>query len=815
MRFILGWAARLAAALVIGAWGISSEAQPLTIHDVLEAESFGDASFAPDGRSAVYERFAGWSSAERYDLSYWSGWTTAELHVVDVDKEGPSRRLLRASEGHGHVLGAWSPTGKWLAIYRLRGDRLDLGIVEVGQGRVRWTGLSPNLSALGKTIAWADDDTLIVSALEQPGLPWLMRQYGAPDSVMSRWRQTRQGNEPARVLVDTRAGVAKAAEAAPASVLSAIDARTGAVRVLERGVVLDFEPSPDERHLAYLSAEETLPLIRGQVLVQSAMPKRSRLSILTLSDLTKVTVGETVDVAPHLLSWDPTGREVLVWARRDGDAWSEGGLVSFSATGGTERRFLHGTLDPMSEGDGIDQLRGVRAIWLGGRPALYARAPSSDRFDWWLLGDGSPANLTADFHTSPLIIEALGDQSVAFVADGDAWRLDVNGRRLRLHADDDVSSLRTGLAMPILRVGVNDPPHRDWFMVGGPRGLSVISAKGEAGLKLGCLDEAQGARILATSSEAAILRVRSQGVTRLWLARPHGCLALDQANVQFSARPQIRVERIEHADHRGRQTFSLLYIPPSASVSLKGVVVSGYPGNETGGPYYEAGLRYVGVNPLLIAGQGYAWLQAATPLSDHSTSPVDGFQDNLDLAVAAAKVQFPDLPWDRVALYGHSFGGYGALVVASQTAQYKAIIASAPTTNLVSAWGEFSPIERDDPQMGLSLNDRMGWAEVGQGAMRKPPWEAPQTYADASPVMQAGKIVSPVLLITGDRDFVPASGAEQMFSALHRQGRDARIITYGGEGHFQWSPANQIDVYAQILAWLDERLGPAKVRSDF
>lgn len=47
------------------------------------------------------------------------------------------------------------------------------------------------------------------------------------------------------------------------------------------------------------------------------------------------------------------------------------------------------------------------------------------------------------------------------------------------------------------------------------------------------------------------------------------------------------------------------------------------------------------------------------------------------------------------------------------------------------------------------------------------------------------------------------SQAERMFSAILRNGGDAKMVTYWGEQHLLWSPANIRDYYGQIFGWLD------------
>lgn len=111
------------------------------------------------------------------------------------------------------------------------------------------------------------------------------------------------------------------------------------------------------------------------------------------------------------------------------------------------------------------------------------------------------------------------------------------------------------------------------------------------------------------------------------------------------------------------------------------------------------------------------------------------------------------------------------------------------------------------------MRNQQGWLETGQGGIAGPPWVDTAGYLQNSPLLAADRITAPVMMITADRDFVPMSQAELMFSARYRLGGRARLVTYWGEDHSLWSPANIEDLYRQVFSWLDETLSevPASV----
>jgi dipeptidyl aminopeptidase/acylaminoacyl peptidase len=54
---------------------------------------------------------------------------------------------------------------------------------------------------------------------------------------------------------------------------------------------------------------------------------------------------------------------------------------------------------------------------------------------------------------------------------------------------------------------------------------------------------------------------------------------------------------------------------------------------------------------------------------------------------------------------------------------------------------------------------------------------------------------------------------EEMFSALYRQGKDAKLLTFRGEGHVVLAPGNVRRLYAEGLKFLDDALGSPEAAS--
>ena len=814
--FRLTWAA---VALACVAAPAAAQVRPLGIDDVLSMEAFGVASISPDGERAVYERRGRYDSAPRYDLGHRSVWAITDLFIVDLGRQGAPQRLLPLERDAGLLLGPWSPSGRRLLVYRLAGDRFEAGIADPQARTVRWTGLTPDMPFNGNHAAWRDDDRLVLTIRPDGSLPWMLRHDGASQAETARqWARMAEGDRPSRTVVDTAGGVASPQTPLDPLQLVEVNAATptSQPRILWEGEILDVAGAPDGRWIAVLHAGDAIPADPGQARAY-AMRRRTRLKLID-AESGVVVAPLKADVALHLLRWSANSDAVLVWARAEGQAWREGGLRRV-AVGGEVSAFDHGSLEALPEESDIDELRGVQADWLGKVTVLRARVPGEQRFDWHALEAGKPPrNLTVGLQAPPDRLAAVTDRSLLMFADGALWRAEadrgverISPPGVRLTDGSPVDSMRP------LRLRVNDAPRRDWA-VGrqGEEGILIVEADG--GSRALATPPMQGASGIGAASQNAILPlIRNQGAEALWLSMSGVDRPIDAVNADFTERAFARPIAIDHRDRLGRETRSWLTLPVGvAAGDVKGLVVNIYPGSVSNDAHIDPRVLLYGIRAPLLAAEGYAVLSPAMPETPDDLVASDGFVASVDLAVDAALRALPDLPKDRIAILGHSFGGTAVLAIAGRSRRYQSYVAWSAVTDLFGAWGEFDPVSRILPQEGMSVQIQMGWVETGQGGTGGVPSDARDRFEGGSPYFQAQKIRSPVLLITGDRDFVPMSQSERIFTVLHRQGQTARLVTYWGEGHFNWSPANIRDLYHQILSWLDDTLvgdAPVTVRS--
>ena len=87
-------------------------------------------------------------------------------------------------------------------------------------------------------------------------------------------------------------------------------------------------------------------------------------------------------------------------------------------------------------------------------------------------------------------------------------------------------------------------------------------------------------------------------------------------------------------------------------------------------------------------------------------------------------------------------------------------------------------------------------------------WEFRDRYIENSPIFFLDKVETPLLLVVGALDGVPAvPQAGEMLSGLRRLGKKAVLARYEGEGHSQvttWRYPNVADYWHRVLCWFDE-----------
>lgn len=197
-------------------------------------------------------------------------------------------------------------------------------------------------------------------------------------------------------------------------------------------------------------------------------------------------------------------------------------------------------------------------------------------------------------------------------------------------------------------------------------------------------------------------------------------------------------------------------------------------------------------NTQVLASQGYAVLHPDLPMRDRDPlRQVPG----LVLPAVDKLIELGIADPERLALWGHSYGGYGVLALLTQTDRFRAAVASAAWgINLTSIYGTLNP--SGDSQW-------LGWTETGQAGLHGTPWEKRDAYIENSPFFYLDRVRTPLLLVCGTGDHAATAQADEAFSALRRLRQRVELLRYRDEDHWPgfWSDRNVRDLCTRVLAW--------------
>jgi len=804
-----GSGARAVAAVVmatVATFGTGGQARPFHLEDALQREGFGEILLAPGDRWLVVEQRRPFAAGARFDFGRFNPLFRTELKVADLKAGTGLRPILPSEAGTGYRAGPISPDGARMAVFRLDSSRWELGIVAFATGEVRWTGVAAEISEETRTLQWLAPDRLAVIAGAPGVLPYEIRAARPQATAPRLWAAAARGGAAVTAVGSGRYLGDRPRD--PPKRLMVLSARTGKAEVLAEGDFTDLEVSPSGRRLALVEAAEDIPLLAGRQ-VQGAYGiavRRMRLHILDLRTGAIRTPCPACDTLASLLAWSPND-DLLAYVRDDGDAWRDGRLVRIAAEGSRLSDAAPGVAATIS-----GRPERVAAGWWGGDVLLYGRTAGDLRDDWRRIGPRGQAALTRGLPAAPVGPPVVSPEGLLVVADGRLWRIGRQGLARPLSTGAFARLPRRGEGIPNRTVFAVRDGGRLAGVLASPAGSQAVVAQADGRIR-GIAPLGPEERAVRVSTAGAVISaVTGVGVeTLLWRRADGGPdTVLARINTRLAEVERPAPIAVAHTGPNGEALRSWLFLPPPNGAPPPLVVVP-YPGAVHPTPPEDIWDAPPTAPAATLIGHGYAVLIPSLPAWRSGDGPVDRLADRvLDIVGAAARQPETAGRFDpmRLGLWGHSFGGYATAAIVTQTERFGAAVATAAPTDLVSFYGQFSPFRRTHPEEGLSTPWTAGWTESLQGDMRAPPWEAAERYRRNSPVMQAQRITTPLLLAYGEIDGAHPGQAEELFSALFRQNKDAILVTYWGEGHLFGSPGNLRDLYARGLAFLADHLMP-------
>ncbi len=800
--------ALVALALLAGAPHAPASARPFTVEDLLHQESFGAVAIAPSGRWVVFEQRGPYAGAKRFDDDQGNPIGTSRLFVAERGGAGPAQPLL-PEEAPGQLIGAFSPSGARLAVYQIHDGDWRVGVVELAARSVRWLDVQLPKPHRGRLLQWRSDTELLV--VDRAGAPLTTSdRIGrvSAEVLPHLWAESAAGRG-AHTLAGS--GVYRDVRPRPAPWrLLRIDLGPGREVEVARGEIVDFELAPGGRHVAFRTLGSDIQSRLGRQ-VQGDWGVSPQMETLQVADLERdriVAPCGGCDVLPSLMAWSPSGAALLFYGREGDAPWSAGRLRRFDLRSGRMTLLPDGPASPVILG----RPEIVRADWMGEVPIFIGRSSGAGRADWWRW-DG--ANLTKGPPAAAASLVALDARGFSFVVKGQAWAVDAEGRAIR------VGEAPASLAMPPLKTRDGRPlwaaGSKGWVVRGSgtDRRLEEV---GPSAARIGPkLPPDAMVEAVAAAASGAVVRFDRQGhEARLeWRGRGGRVRVLSEINARLADTDPLDIHPVRHAGPDGQPLTSWLYLPPRAGGPPPPLVVKVYSGDtyRLPPPFKGPVLGLQGDTRVLL-GQGYAVLAPSLPRpspAQGAEEPARGLAERI-LAVVDQAAGDPALAGafdpDRLALWGHSYGGYTVMAAITQTNRFRAAVAVGGYADLVGKWASLPVPHRPLQDEGVRSNYVTGGMESGQGRMRAPPWADAARYARNSPLLQADSVTTPLLLAHGDQDgAVPLSQSEAMFSALYRQNKDAMLVTYWGEGHYISSPGNVRDLYARVQGFFDAYLG--------
>lgn len=156
---------------------------------------------------------------------------------------------------------------------------------------------------------------------------------------------------------------------------------------------------------------------------------------------------------------------------------------------------------------------------------------------------------------------------------------------------------------------------------------------------------------------------------------------------------------------------------------------------------------------------------------------------------------------ERMALCGHSWGGYQAAFLVTRTNMFKCAIAGAVVANMTSAYGGI--------RWGSGMVRQFQY-EKTQSRIGGSLWDKPLQYVENSPLFWADKVETPLLLIHNDADgAVPWYQGIEYFTALRRLGKPVWMLNYNGEDHGLGKRQNRKDWSIRMQQFFDYYLKDA------
>lgn len=153
--------------------------------------------------------------------------------------------------------------------------------------------------------------------------------------------------------------------------------------------------------------------------------------------------------------------------------------------------------------------------------------------------------------------------------------------------------------------------------------------------------------------------------------------------------------------------------------------------------------------------------------------------------------EHPYVDGSKIGCIGASYGGFMTMYLQTQTDMFAAAVSHAGISSISSYWGE----------------GYWGYSYSSGASAHSYPWNNPDLYVKQSPLFNADKIKTPILLTHGTVDTnVPIGESIQMYTALKILGKPVEFIQVKDENHGVANYKRRTEWNNSIMAWFSKWL---------
>jgi dienelactone hydrolase len=271
-----------------------------------------------------------------------------------------------------------------------------------------------------------------------------------------------------------------------------------------------------------------------------------------------------------------------------------------------------------------------------------------------------------------------------------------------------------------------------------------------------------------------------------------------QSNSQYKNNELPRTKLLSYKNEKGRELNAILYYPKGYEENKKyPMIVYIYELLSQNLFSYNNPSLYnaEGFTLANYTNEGYFVLlpDITYTIGDPGTSATDCVLKAVNTALLTANIDKK-----RMGLIGHSYGGHETSLIITKTTLFAAAVAGAASTNMISDYLRLNEVTQANKFWRFEMHQyRMGVSPFGN-------WEA---YMKNSPVMNAEKIVTPLLSWTGKSDgTVDWRQSVELHLALKRLNKTNTLLVYPNEDHILHNLDAQLDLTLRIKKWFDKYL---------